>query len=293
MRKAYISDIHANIEALEAVLDDIESRGIKDIVCFGDIVGYGPNPGKVLDRMEELANAKGINLTIIPGNHDPAFVENLDRRVRKLPKQKASGVGTKADLAIERQLDIMFTPRTAEFLSGEAKGEILRKHPPKYPPGFPGTLKEKFEEKILKAKSESPFYSSLGRIWAAVWPPARERWVVAQHGEHAHAEALGVTFAAAAYIVSHNPELVEHLIAVENAHRRKKFIEAIEKGSRCTTVNGVQCSHANWKGGTQYLLDKEQGSIFSEYGILDELEIHARQAERKECIDLGVNKHRL
>ena len=41
---AIVSDIHANLEALTAVLEDIESKGIKDIICAGDIVGYGPNP---------------------------------------------------------------------------------------------------------------------------------------------------------------------------------------------------------------------------------------------------------
>ena len=38
---AVISDIHSNLEALDAVLGDIKSRGITDIICLGDIVGYG------------------------------------------------------------------------------------------------------------------------------------------------------------------------------------------------------------------------------------------------------------
>ena len=41
---AVISDIHSNTEALTAVLDDIASRDVKQIVCLGDVVGYGPNP---------------------------------------------------------------------------------------------------------------------------------------------------------------------------------------------------------------------------------------------------------
>ena len=43
-RIAIISDIHANIDALEAVLADIDRRGIKEILCLGDIVGYGAAP---------------------------------------------------------------------------------------------------------------------------------------------------------------------------------------------------------------------------------------------------------
>src|SRR3954465_10330351 len=46
---AIISDIHANIEALTAVLADIDARGLKQIICLGDVVGYGPNPLECMD----------------------------------------------------------------------------------------------------------------------------------------------------------------------------------------------------------------------------------------------------
>ena len=41
---AILSDIHGNLEALEAVLADIESKGISTTYCLGDVVGYGPDP---------------------------------------------------------------------------------------------------------------------------------------------------------------------------------------------------------------------------------------------------------
>ena len=41
---AIISDIHGNLEALSVVLADIQKRGITEILCLGDVVGYGPNP---------------------------------------------------------------------------------------------------------------------------------------------------------------------------------------------------------------------------------------------------------
>ena len=41
MRYAFISDIHANLEALESVFDDIDKQEIDEVVCLGDIVGYG------------------------------------------------------------------------------------------------------------------------------------------------------------------------------------------------------------------------------------------------------------
>jgi len=63
MKRAIISDIHANLEALEAVLADIGSQGVDDIYCLGDIVGYGPNPRECIDRV------MGFGLSIL-GNHD-------------------------------------------------------------------------------------------------------------------------------------------------------------------------------------------------------------------------------
>ncbi len=63
--KAVISDIHSNLEAIQAVLADIEQRGIKEIICLGDIIGYGANPRECIDL------AKTFNVTIL-GNHDEA-----------------------------------------------------------------------------------------------------------------------------------------------------------------------------------------------------------------------------
>jgi len=63
---AVISDIHANIDALEAVLADIDRRGIQDIVCLGDIVGYGSAPKECLDLVIDRCSI------ILCGNHDHA-----------------------------------------------------------------------------------------------------------------------------------------------------------------------------------------------------------------------------
>ena len=63
---AIISDIHSNLAALRAVLDDIENRDIKEIFCLGDIVGYGPEPRECLDLIISRQIAS------IMGNHDHA-----------------------------------------------------------------------------------------------------------------------------------------------------------------------------------------------------------------------------
>jgi diadenosine tetraphosphatase ApaH/serine/threonine PP2A family protein phosphatase len=72
MRCAVISDIHGNLEALEAVLDDVPS-GLP-IWCLGDIVGYGPNPNECIDVLRSL------QVECIVGNHDWAAMNKVDAR---------------------------------------------------------------------------------------------------------------------------------------------------------------------------------------------------------------------
>lgn len=65
---AIISDIHGNLEALQTVLEDIERRKITEIICLGDVVGYGPNPKECLDLVR-----KKCRLCLM-GNHDHAVL---------------------------------------------------------------------------------------------------------------------------------------------------------------------------------------------------------------------------
>jgi predicted phosphodiesterase len=72
VRRALISDIHANLEGLEAVLEDIRGQQVDQIYCLGDIIGYGPNPCECLDLVME-----NCELTIL-GNHDQAALIDPD-----------------------------------------------------------------------------------------------------------------------------------------------------------------------------------------------------------------------
>ncbi len=63
MKRAVISDIHSNLEALRAVLADIESQGVKQVFCLGDVVGYGPNPRECIDLVMKCS-------VCLLGNHD-------------------------------------------------------------------------------------------------------------------------------------------------------------------------------------------------------------------------------
>ncbi|NLS92629.1 MAG: metallophosphoesterase family protein [Planctomycetaceae bacterium] len=63
MKRALISDIHSNIEALQAVLADIRKQGATEVFCLGDVVGYGPNPRECIDEVMKA------NVCLL-GNHD-------------------------------------------------------------------------------------------------------------------------------------------------------------------------------------------------------------------------------
>ena len=63
---AIFSDIHANMEAFEAVLNDIKRQKVDSNVFLGDIVGYGPNPNECIELLRENCDV------IISGNHDAA-----------------------------------------------------------------------------------------------------------------------------------------------------------------------------------------------------------------------------
>jgi predicted phosphodiesterase len=72
MRFALVSDIHANRQAWESTLLDIRSLKIDQIICLGDIVGYGPCPAQVLESVH--ANVHHLVL----GNHDAVVCHKLD-----------------------------------------------------------------------------------------------------------------------------------------------------------------------------------------------------------------------
>ena len=61
---AILGDIHSNLEALTAVLEDCRAQGVTDYLCTGDIVGYNANPKECLDLV------RGLNCPAVMGNHD-------------------------------------------------------------------------------------------------------------------------------------------------------------------------------------------------------------------------------
>jgi diadenosine tetraphosphatase ApaH/serine/threonine PP2A family protein phosphatase len=69
--KALISDIHSNLEALTAVLADIQKHDVSETYCLGDIIGYGPNPRECIDLVRDCK-------VVLLGNHDQGAMFDPD-----------------------------------------------------------------------------------------------------------------------------------------------------------------------------------------------------------------------
>ncbi len=96
---AIVSDVHSNMEALNAVLEDIAQQGVKEILCLGDVVGYGPEPEEAIDLVERSCRF------CLSGNHDYAVLTHAERfnplaeeavdYTRRVLKPSALSVGRK------------------------------------------------------------------------------------------------------------------------------------------------------------------------------------------------------
>jgi len=73
MKIAVLADVHGNLEALEAVLADLPRTGAEQVVCLGDLIGYGPDPDAVVARVRQLG------CKAVLGNHEAALADRLMR----------------------------------------------------------------------------------------------------------------------------------------------------------------------------------------------------------------------
>lgn len=64
MRYAVIGDVHGNLEALQAVLEDVDEQGVDEVLCVGDVVGYGADPEACLELITQRCTV------VVSGNHD-------------------------------------------------------------------------------------------------------------------------------------------------------------------------------------------------------------------------------
>ncbi len=113
--KALISDIHSNLEALQAVLADIAQHSVEAIYCLGDVIGYGPNPRECLDRIMECD-------IVLLGNHDQAVL---------FDPMNFNPVAERATMWTRSQLDRPLPTRAA----ADSRWEYLSERPMKHREG--------------------------------------------------------------------------------------------------------------------------------------------------------------
>ncbi len=131
MRYAILSDIHANLDALETVLQDLSEQGVDRVVCLGDFVGYGPEPNECVERLRPL-----LHLALV-GNHDLAAIGQLSPERFNLFARVAIE-WTRQRLTSQTQVYLASLPPRAE------KGGVLFVH---------GSPRDPVEEYILDPRT--------------------------------------------------------------------------------------------------------------------------------------------
>lgn len=121
MRLAIISDIHSNLEALQSALAAIDKESVDEIVCLGDIVGYGANPNECLHLVRERCS------TILLGNHDAAAID-LSVANQFTIHARFSAVWTFSALSEQHKTFLQSLPRM------RPRGEILFSHASPFEP---------------------------------------------------------------------------------------------------------------------------------------------------------------
>jgi predicted phosphodiesterase len=104
MRIAVIADIHANLEALQAVRGRIAELSVDEIVCLGDIVGYGANPNECVDII------RSENILSVLGNHD-VCASGQEQPFRFNALARSAVFWTREHLTEEGRLFLLNLPR--------------------------------------------------------------------------------------------------------------------------------------------------------------------------------------
>jgi predicted phosphodiesterase len=123
MKYGLISDIHGNLEALSAVLSDLEKRGVDSIHCLGDVVGYGADPAACLKLVVENCDSKLL------GNHEYAALgvhscENFNDAARSSTEWTQQTldddcIAVMSDFALDRPMDDMYLVHASPFEPSE------------------------------------------------------------------------------------------------------------------------------------------------------------------------------
>ncbi len=129
MKIGIISDIHSNIQALKAVLNEFDRIKIDKIICCGDIIGIGINPEEVV---QELLKRKNY-LIAVQGNHEQYLLKGLPKKIhdnkRKMSKEEIENHKWNHNKLSEQSIKFLSELKLLENIEIEGK-KILVVHYP-------------------------------------------------------------------------------------------------------------------------------------------------------------------
>ena len=109
MKALIVSDIHSNLEAFESVISDAEDRGgFDEMWSLGDLVGYGPDPGAVIELLRQFKHKAVV------GNHDLASIDKLSLEAFN-PDAKEANIWTAGRLTDDQMEYLDLQPKKLEF----------------------------------------------------------------------------------------------------------------------------------------------------------------------------------
>ncbi|NQT18747.1 MAG: metallophosphoesterase family protein [Planctomycetes bacterium] len=158
--KAILSDIHSNLEALKAVLEDADDRSITEIICLGDIIGYGPDPIECLQIAQEK-----FSLTI-RGNHEEATLtgpENFNFRAAAAIRWTRERIDRSPTPEARRNLN--YVENLPEQISDN--GILMVHGTPRGPTGdylFPRDIRDKIKMEEVFAKIDNYCFAGHSHI---------------------------------------------------------------------------------------------------------------------------------
>ncbi len=164
MRILIVSDLHGNLEALEAITEPRD-----ELWVLGDLVNYGPNPSEVIDFVRRNA------ALVVRGNHDHAVGHGVDprcsasfREMARVMQAYTESVLSDEDKAFLRELPVD-ARRTVDglqlHLCHASPSDPLFRYLPPDAPEWPGELKRTGADVLLVGHTHLPFQLDIGGRW--------------------------------------------------------------------------------------------------------------------------------
>jgi predicted phosphodiesterase len=260
---AFISDIHGNLEALTAVLEDIKNHGIKRVAFLGDFVNYGPNSGEVIDHVMELLKpdskrkievVKGLEAEIVlEGNHDRTLMTRAEGNSARY------GMHDGPYEALVLVCEHLFTSDPQTYLSTENKDKILMKGKIDIHPRLSEVIEAMGERYGARIDRNMPGLAT--RVNAG----SMGIWISSEFMRFMETEGVGMMAREKPPMPEADPEVEKELEKYDKAQARYEFVKWLSGRETHGIIKdlGIDCFHGSWnsKEPYQYVFDPYQLAV--------------------------------